>query len=1033
MVTITYDLTIQNVAALLYGYHGTKTPDQEDPMFNNKKSAKYSCFSFKNLTDHDFYETHFGNACLETIILRKKKIRKWEELTTYARKELFSVPYYVHDDDEDRYSTSLRNQLATKLASATDHIDRIYKNIQPILKNFNITAREVNRLYNFTQKASCADAFYCSDDYRSSFFSAVLSLLNANSETYLDDFAKALTMLLIGALLSDQTEMIRYWFKNVQVIPGGTDFEESSEMITMPFVQPGTSTSKHAVKKTDLTKIQYEQSYTSAMFLNTRETGRPSISLKDLYQVPVFESDDPLIEAETFPDYFKMLLEETAQNASPKLLTIVGQPGSGKSSLIKYLLNNADLLSCLEMNGYDEIIIQRFAELPKELDWSSCNANTASQLFAACGIDLKDAASINNKLLILDGFDEIEVAGNTEGRRYMIEFLSKFIRLEKNIKNLFMVITCREQYIDYEYLDTYAVLSPLTSEQICEFIEKYNNQMLHSDAPDPEQYIYKLPPLEQILREEASAKKKEEAVQSYETVSKSSQMHNNLTDILSIPLILYMTTALKIEFTGGNKTQTITDVYDRIFRLKGGIFDHYDFAYDDEQISYNQENSSLLQDYRDELLVISKSIARQMFLLQPSKAEISDVAYLNIIDHAVNKISSQYPNSSTSREELSLYMKGNNFLRYLEGAQSHYFVHRSMYEYFFASWIFDQMKCILIPSANISQENQKEKMQARTELLQVLSARQLSADIKKHLAGKIAGACRNENRKKNSLKELWKKEWMQDFIDCLSTEFYHPDVCTEKIFELHKKDTTAFLNSLGILQVLCEACRTNPKERITFTDPSTKKRFYQYIRTALFYKTEAEKNFIANSSTEGLPASVEASFITEVDLQYLNLDDIDLSNLNLTGTALSHCSIRNAAFLQSNLQNVSITDSDFTGSNFFSSNMALLTAEACRFTSCRMRKVSLESAELKKCIFDQGYMEDCNLHAANLQKSHFIETDLSGASLEYVQAKDCNFSNAVLYNVNLEAADLSGANFEEAKMNGSSIKNCITSSATKGL
>lgn len=1033
MIIITYDLTIQNIAALLYGYHGSTTPDDGNPILNNMKVTSYNCFQFKNVTSPDFFEKHFGNACLKNIVLRKKEIRNWTKLSSNARNELFSVPSPSDLFKEDRYSSSFRRQLAQNFASSTNQIEKVFKNIQVILQKYNISESDVTRLRNFVQKASCGYGFYCSEDYRSEFFSAVLNLLNTNSETFNDDLAKALTMLLIGALLSDQTESIQKWFKNVEINVKKTALEDYSEIVTVPLVHPTSSTAKTLLKKTDLTRINYEQSYTSAMFLNTRETGRPSISLKDLYQVPVFKSDDPLIEAKTFPEYFAMLVEESTQNESPKLLTIIGQPGSGKSSLIKYLLNDEHLLSCLQENGFNEVIIQRFSELPNEMDWSSCSAATANQLFAVCGIDPKNADSVNNKLLILDGFDEIDVPGNAEGRRDMIQFLTKFIHYEKTITHFFMVITCREQYIDHEYLDNYAVLSPLTSGQICKFIEKYNSCMHESETIDAVNYTYNLLPLKQILYNEAQAKQEEELLFLSGDSFKGSPMHNYLTDILSIPLILYMTTALKIEFTGENNTQTITDVYDKIFSLKGGIFDHYDFAYDDEQISYNQENSSLLKDYRDELLVISQSIAKQMFLLQPSKAEISDSDYLTIINHAVDKIASRNPNSSITWEQLSLYMKGNNFLRYLEGNKSHYFVHRSMYEYFFASWIFDRMKCILISSGNPNTEQIGQQSQALAELLQVLSTRQLTTDIKKHLAGKIAGACRNEKRKRDNLKELWKQEWMQGFMDCLSSEFYHSDVKSVKIFDLHKKDATAFINCLGILQVLYEVCRTDEAERISFSEEYTKNRLFQYIRTALFFKTESGKNFIAEISNKQQPVSAEDSSITEVDLKYLNLDNIDLSHLDLTGTDLSHCSFKHANFRQSNLQNVSLLDSDFTDSDFNFCNMALLNAENCSFSSCKMRKVSLESAVLMNCTFDNSYMEDCNLYAADLEGSHFIETNLSGSNLEYAQASSCDFSKAVLYNANLEAADLSGANFTNAKKTGLASKNCKTSAMTIGF
>lgn len=1045
MIYITYDLTIQNIAALLYGYHGTKTPDQEDPILNNKKSAFYSSFQFKSLTDTKFFDKYFGKACLNKIKLRSKEIRDWSDLSANARKELFSVPDPLNQYYGDRYSTSFRNQLAGNFASATDHIDKIYKNIQVILKDYNVTEHEVKRLHDFTQKASSKDGFYCSEEYRYAYFSTILNLLDTNTETIHYDFAKALTMLLIGALLSDQTESIHYWFKDVRIFPAKTGLDETSEIITVPIIQPNSSPAKLCLKKTDLTRINYEQSYTSAMFLNTRETGRPSISLKDLYQVPVFDSDDFSSDGEAFPEYFRRLTKEAVASGVPdKLLTIVGQPGSGKSSLIKYLLNNTELLSDLHTYGYREIVIQRFAELPSEIDWSIRSRATAKQLFSACGIDLDQSDSAKNKILILDGFDEIDVPGNEEGRKEMVEFLSNFIRREKGFQNFFMVVTCREQYIHYEYLNSYALLSPLTEGQILAFIEKYNNCMLQSDADQPHKYVYDRSSLELILKQEEDLRDREKALQEQGYTSSSTgsfisqtlPMHNYIGDILSIPLILYMTTALKIEFSEENKTKSITDVYDRIFSLNGGIFDHYDFAYDEEQISYNQENNALLKDYREELLTISQQIAKQMFLLQPSTAEISNYNYLNIIDQAVNKISSRNP--AITQGELSLYMRGNNFLRYMEGTSGHYhyFVHRSMYEYFFASWIFDQLNMIFKPAHNSSAEDNATKNKALQELLSVLSSRQLSSDIKKNLSEKIASHFTSNKGARTKLMQFWWVEWNRIFIQCLSDDFYHPADPNEKAATIFQKNTFAFLNSLGILQILFDLCEKKEKKRIDFQIQTTKQ-LSAYIRNALFCKDEAKRNLSIASPIQYVdPVSsvhVEQAMVNEIDLQYLDLKDINLSFQDLSETNISHCSFNEASFEHCSFKGLTIADSDFTKVNFYSSDMALLKTNHCSFDSCNLCKVSLESSTLTDSTWRLCQMDDTNLHASVVSGSKFVKSSLCGANMEYCKAIGTDFSYSTLFHTNYEGSDLLEANFKDTKRAFTSFEDCLHEKTIKGL
>lgn len=1043
MASITYDLTIQNVAALLYGYHKSKeTPDGHDPIFHNKKSASYDEFYFKNLISPEFFLLHFGDKCISDYVESSEVPFSWKSLSTETIKELFSVPAHF-EYRKNRYSTGLRRKLAEKFASATEHIQNIYTINKDIIENFIITEREVNKLRNFTSEALSCTPFYCSEKYRSLYFSSIMNLLNPLSETMLDDFTKALTMLLIGALLSDQTEKICTWFDDVQFILDETTYEDSFETITAEAVLTKSAAKKY-ILKTDLTRINYEQSYTSAMFLNTRETGRPSIALKDLYQVPVFDSDDFSSDGEAFPEYFKRLTKDASSDMSDKLLTIVGQPGSGKSSLIKYLLNNTELLSDLHSYGYKEIIIQRFAELPSEIDWSIRSRTTAEQLFSACSIDLDQADSAKNKILILDGFDEIDVPGNEEGRKEMVEFLSKFIRYEKDFQNFFMVVTCREQYIHYEYLDSYALLSPLTEGQILAFIEKYNNCMLQSDADQPHKYVYDRSSLELILKQEEDLRDQEKALreQGYTSsstgsfISQTLPMHNYIGDILSIPLILYMTTALKIEFSEENRTKSITDVYDRIFSLNGGIFDHYDFAYDEEQISYNQENNALLKDYREELLTISQQIAKQMFLRQPSKGEISDLHYMNIIDHAVNKISSRNPYAAITREDLSQYMRGNNFLRYLEGANSHYFVHRSMYEYFFASWIFDQLTKILKPSGYSTSGDNGAKNKALEKLLGVLSVRQLSSDIKKHLHGKIASHFNTSRGARTNLVKTWWMEWDKIFTQCLSDDFYHPADLNEKVTDIFQKNTFAFLNSLGILQILYQLCGNDENKRINFK-PETSKLLSSYIRNALFCKEEL-KNNLGTASAEQVTdpfssTSVEKAMITEIDLQYLSLENINLSFQDLSTINIRHCSFKNASLVHSSLRSLTITDSDFTEVNLSGSDLALLTTEHCSFTDCNLRKTSLEFAKVVDSTWNGCQMDDTNLYASIISGSKFIHSSLCGANMEYCKANGTDFSDSTLYNTNFEGADLLDADFSRAGRNNASFEDCLHSETIKGL
>lgn len=335
----------------------------------------------------------------------------------------------------------------------------------------------------------------------------------------------------------------------------------------------------------------------------------------------------------------KLLYRYVVERDGNKMLLILGQPGIGKSTLITWIVSNF-------VSKINDIFVFQFASDLKGVNWQnkSENHDFLSEILSNINLSYSD---LNGKVLILDGFDEININYERE------DILNNLYRKKKGFS---LIITCRENYIPNlnNVSCRYITLQPWDDRQIKSFCDAYA--------------------------------KKANYLMSEKTMANILESKN----ILGIPLILYMVLALNISIENDDE---IVDIYDQIFSLEKGIYDRCI-----KGISYEEPHR--ISQVKEQIHLISKNIAIWMFENEPEKPYISHDEYEKIC----NQVSNIPQNISIHQD----FMIGNYFkkVRHCEGIETEklYFVHRTIYEYFVAEAIFEPVKKAIEEMSNESQE-----------------------------------------------------------------------------------------------------------------------------------------------------------------------------------------------------------------------------------------------------------------------------------------------------------------------------------------
>ena len=260
-------------------------------------------------------------------------------------------------------------------------------------------------------------------------------------------------------------------------------------------------------------KQDYIDNWNSRLFLHQDNAERP-ITLAEAFIMPDYTLYKDACKMDlVFEDKLNKVIHKFIKYNKNSTLLITGVPGIGKSSVIAWTAN--------KYKGDDRVIVLRF----RDWEYEDLQQGVLKAIFIA--LDCK-RSDLENKVLIIDGFDEIKSVKN---RKLL---LSDFLNEILDYKNFKVIITSRPDYLEIEDFKNVVSLHPFNISKINKF---------HHIIKGREIDIYKL----------------------------------NDISIIGIPVILYMAIMSNIDIT---EDATRPELYNRIFAEKGGIFDRFSYEGD---------------------------------------------------------------------------------------------------------------------------------------------------------------------------------------------------------------------------------------------------------------------------------------------------------------------------------------------------------------------------------------------------------------------------------------------------------------------
>ncbi len=712
---------------------------------------------------------------------------------------------------------------------------------------------------------------------------------------------------------------------------------------------------------------EYAKKWNENVFLNNfneeDESAGINIKLREIYVKECLPHYIWKTNSQSKDTLRNLLMKYIVNIKDKKMLLILGQPGIGKSTLITWIVANL-------VEKKENILVYQFATDLNNIDWQS--KNVLDDIFSTIGLEYD---KLENKTLLLDGFDEIYVGGDRE--KILNKLLQELKRLNI-LKSFSLIITCRENYIPNQHnlKCDYIVLQAWEETQIETFCRAYWGRCKRA-----------------ILE------------------SKIQKIQEN-KEIFGIPLILYMILALDIAI---EKNSSIVDIYDQIFSAENGII--YDRCYD-------SEHRINLPKIKVHIYRISQKMAFWIFENNADKAFVSQEKFEEICDNEMNEYgeNGEYIQSET--------LIGNFFkLKYSEGKGTNelQFVHRSIYEYFVAEYFYESINKLASKEDIAGKLGELLKDGRLSE--QILEFIKYKFDnIEEYSISEITKEVFNIMLRDGmtyhvgtSYKNLIERE-MNIFINMLEIMSLWNSVledfnCRLVVYLKCNRENYLKLRkiNLGVLDNETQYILNEKLRKIDLKAEDlekmkaflvTAKSMSKYFRDVKFEETYLQMaDYIKTYFNIG---DLMGIYLREADLRGANLRGVDLQRANLQGADL-----REANLVAADLSSANLKGADLREANLVVANLTGVKLIGADLTGANLSGTDIVGADLRGASLSETNLRGANLYRANLGRANLCGADLREASLNEIYFFEPCFNEVLLdekqMDFLLEKYDLEGS------------------------
>ena len=703
----------------------------------------------------------------------------------------------------------------------------------------------------------------------------------------------------------------------------------------------------------------FYESFNDSLFLDQDDE---RITLSKMYIEPLVEEGNKAV-SEYLCDWMKA--------SNNHLLILYGDAGSGKSSLVAKIIDDAYKRHGYNDNHYGDqavlaIALRKHCEVFSDFVQKE-NYKIDDVIQNLFGV--QNSCELTNKILILDGFDELTVLVPEFDKPEASNFINLLSKLCSS-EHLKMIITSRKDYFIIDKSDP-----KIKSDVLCwkaDQVQRWCNKFC-SLKPDYQAWT------DSFL------------IQFRKLSTKSGSDKRN--EILCVPFILYLCCHNRIDL---ESNRTVCQIYDESFRkilrrahtenLVGG---------------YRLGESKIEEESRIIYWQFAKEIAYQMFLIDD--LTLSDVPNSNSLQH----VALQYAKQRTKdivyeRHNIEIevdQLQTSKLIGVLSFARSESekgitFAHKSVYEYFAAVKLYEDY------FADLNEDTLKglsNDDQTRTVMQNTFEAFRYKA-IQRELFKYLCELCNN------SLPpfSMEKKQPHAGF----NYDFY-----LNHVLNAMNNSYEENMNMNPPHQEYIHAATKNNRVFIPFIYMGSLSKSSIYMQLSRSYANLTwflTKQGFNNSTDYSYRWKSESVFIPSD--QRLNMSRWVLSNEVMKGAYLNKAILAFADFSHSNL----------SYSDFRAAHMGYTNFSNAKLSYADLRRAFMIGANLR-----HARLFGANLRTADLTSANLFEAQLTYADLFHADLDDADLQNAILHNANLSYAQLNNANLSGADLRGANLKKAI--------